>query len=429
MMRKIGVLAIVLPFVLISVSLDGYTKGIMAGFAKVDITAPTGGINMGYSSAKPTDGVHDPVFAKVLILQSTDTTAALVSWDVCEFQSPWLRDQMEAVGVDHLLMLSTHTHASQNLNQKDFPSEDTPWRRTVEERILETIIKAKQDLFPAYIAAGQGSIQLGYNRLVRQPEGHAITHFENPERIPYGPVDPTVSVLRITDDTGAVRVILVQYACHPVVLGPRNRKISADYPGVMCREVEQHIGGDAQCMFVQGGAGDINPLFLARTGDPELDFPIVETMGKLLAEEVNKTFDRMKSIQGKSDQFACASKVITVDHRWESDKTMQLGVTSILINDDIGIITMPGEPFVDFQFQIRERSTLPFTLLFGYCDESYQDWPWYIPDLESAARGGYGASDTTLPEVGAGEHLVNQGLAQLYKMQGLLKSKPQRHIR
>ena len=51
----------------------------------------------------------------------------------------------------------------------------------------------------------------------------------------------------------------------------------------------------------------------------------------------------------------------------------------------------------------------------------------YLPDLQSGARGGYGASDTTQAEVGAGESLVNAGLVQLYSLQGRLKSAPQRH--
>ncbi len=413
---------------LFTVSIESNAQAIYAGLAKTDITAPLGGKTMGYSSAKPTDGVHDPVSAKVLILKSDQSTVALVSWEVCEFQSPWLRDRMGDIGIDRLLLLSTHTHASQHLDQEDFPSKEKPWRRTVEERILEAIKEAKKDLFPAYFTAGYGSIQLGYNRLVRQPEGHAITHFENPERIPYGPVDPTVGVLRMSDKSGAVRAVLVNYACHPVVLGPKNRKISADYPGVLCREVEAKYGGDAQCLFFQGGCGEINPLILARTGDPEADFPLVETMGKLLAEEVLDVLKRMESKKGKSDAFLSASKVIEVNQRFEPEKTMKLGVTSLLINGEIGVLTMPGEPFQEFQIQIREKSRLPYAFLFGYCDDSYQDWPWYIPDLESAVRGGYGASDSTLPEVGSGERLVNQGLVQLFELRGMLKPKSQRHV-
>ncbi|MFT4641634.1 MAG: hypothetical protein ACI8T1_004977 [Verrucomicrobiales bacterium] len=51
-----------------------------------------------------------------------------------------------------------------------------------------------------------------------------------------------------------------------------------------------------------------------------------------------------------------------------------------------------------------------------------------MPDLMSAARGGYGASVTTDAAVGTGERLLNLGMSQLYQMRGMLKDSPQRHI-
>ncbi len=95
----------------------------------------------------------------------------------------------------------------------------------------------------------------------------------------------------------------------------------------------------------------------------------------------------------------------------------------------LNIVTMPGEPFHKFQTDARERAGLPHVFFFGYCNASPDPWPSYMPDLESAARGGYGASDPTRAEVGAGERLLNQALAQLYTLQGRLKPKAVRHIR
>ncbi|RJP22448.1 MAG: hypothetical protein C4527_21780 [Candidatus Omnitrophota bacterium] len=413
---------------LLSGAPDLDAAAIYAGLAKVDITPPIGGQTTGYSSAKPTDGIHDPLYAKALVLQSGEKSLAIVTWDSCVFTSPWLHEQMPDMGIDHLLLLNTHTHAGQNLNQGDFPSAEKPWRKTVEERTLAAIQEARQNLFPAYFAAGKGSIQLGYNRLVRQPEGHALTHFENPERIPYGPVDPTVGILRITDEKKAVRAVIVNYTCHPVVLGPQNRKISADYPGVMRDVVEKRLGAGVECIFVQGGCGDINPLIMARTGNPDEDFPLVESMGNLLADEALNTLKRIENLDGKSDELLFKNKKITVNHRWEAEETVPVSVTSLLINGEIGVVTMPGEPHHQYQVDLREKAALPHTFFFGYCDDAGFDWTGYIPDVETAARGGYGASDTTKVEVGTGERLLNQGLVQLYEMRGMLKGKPQRNI-
>ena len=300
------------------------------------------------------------------------------------------------------------------MRQDDFPSPEKPWRRTVEERILAAVAEAQKNLFPAHFAVATGELQLGYNRLVRQPEGHAVTHFDNPERIPYGPVDPTVTVMRLTDATDAVRLVLVAYACHPVVLGPRNSKISAGYPGVLRAMIEDGVGNDAKCVSLQGGAGDINPLMVPRSKEPQEDFAFVKTMGTLLGDKVLAILERMKAVKGRSDSLDVRSKIIEVDHRFIAQNSVTLGVSSLLINCEIGIVTMPGEPFHLFQEYLRDRAALPHTLFLGYCSNGGYPWPSYVPDLMSAARGGYGASDTTDAAVGTGERLLNLGVSQLY---------------
>ena len=100
----------------------------------------------------------------------------------------------------------------------------------------------------------------------------------------------------------------------------------------------------------------------------------------------------------------------------------------MLINGEIGFVTMPGEPFHKFQQDLRELSELPFTFFMGYtCNADYR-WPSYLPDVLSAAYGGYGASETTRAEVGAGERLLHRGVAQLYRLQGRLKDRPMRQV-
>ena len=399
---------------------------VLVGLSQTDITPPPGGLTTGYASAKPTDGIHDPVTARVVLLKSEQSYIALVSCDLCIFNSSWLHEQMTTLGIDRLLLMNTHTHAGPKMSQDDFPSVDKPWRKTVEERIVAAIKQAQSSLFVGYFAASESQIQLGYNRLVQRGD-FSVTHFENPERIPYGSVDTQVGVIRITDVSSKVRAVLVNYACHPVVLGPRNIKISADYPGVMRELVEDHFGGQVMCVFVQGAAGDINPLFLARGDDREKDFEVVQRMGAMLATEVLRAMTFINDTPGTSKNFACLSSETSFRHRFNTDETLVLGVSTLLINDDIGIITMPGEPFHKFQRDIRDKSNVPHIYLFGYCCNGAYEWPSYLPDLTSAARGGYGASDTTKAEVGSGERLVNDGLVQLFKLQGRLKARPVRH--
>jgi neutral ceramidase len=401
---------------------------VMAGVAVVDITPPVGGHLIGYGSPNPTDGVQFPITARILLLESGATSVAIVVWDLCVHNSPWLHEQMAGLGIDRLLLLNTHTHAGPHIDEPDFPASGTTLRAGIEQKILAAIKEAKQQMFPASFTVGHGSLQLGYNRLVRQPDGFTLTHFDNPERIPYGPVDPTVDVLRITDDGGAVRAVVVNYACHSVVLGFANRKLSADYPGAMRAEVESKLGGNAVCIFVQGAAGEINPLMQARSDDRASDLPVVERMGKALAGEVMSVLNQLGSRAEKGERLALESTMLTVPHRWEPSRTIKAGVTTMLLNSDIGIILFPGEAFQQFGLDWRRKAGVRHPLFFGYCSDSAEPWVGYIPDIESAARGGYGASDGTQVAVGTGERLLNEGLRQLYTMQGRLKSAPQRHL-
>ena len=86
-------------------------------------------------------------------------------------------------------------------------------------------------------------MQLGYNRLLLRDDGRARALFDNLERIPYGPVDPEFTLLRIEDMKGTARALVVHYACHAVVLGPTSCQWSADWPGAMVAKVEAAIPG------------------------------------------------------------------------------------------------------------------------------------------------------------------------------------------
>jgi len=95
-----------------------------------------------------------------------------------------------------------------------------------------------------------------------------------------------VQVRRVVD--GQPLATLVNLACHATVLGPKNSAVSADWPGVMRREVEAAIGG--RCLFLQGAAGDLNPKH--EWGDDDL--AAMEQLGRQVAEEVSKVAESLE---------------------------------------------------------------------------------------------------------------------------------------
>jgi hypothetical protein len=96
---------------------------------------------------------------------------------------------------------------------------------------------------------------------------------------------------------------------------------------------------------------------------------------------------------------------------------MELPVTTLLVNKELAFMTMPGEPFVEFQTQWRARTPLPNSYFIGYTDGLFG----YFPTISAAVRGGYGANSTaTQVEVGTGERLLDAGLISLYELLGKL---------
>ena len=399
-----------------------------AGVASVEITPSTLMPMYGYANRRcgPANGTHDPLMAKVLVLEAGASRMAIVTFDLGSIVAPNLQQEIASkLNIPTVLLAASHTHSAPAfLPYGSAPATDDTakaYLAEIEAKVFKAVQEASQSMFPAKLNVGRGAIQLGYNRLLLRDDGRARALFDNMERVPHGPVDPEFTLLRVDDAEGRSRALLVHYATHAVVLGPSNCKYSADYPGVLQRTVEAQIPG-SQVMFVQGGAGDINPLFMARSGKEDDDFRVVQKMGEHLAAEVlraNKTVQPVAagSIQAKSE-------LLTFADRWEKDKSLEVGITTVLIGPHIAIATLPGEPMHKLQTTWKSQADVPHALFYGYTFSNGGTWAGYIPDLRTAAYGGYGADASTRIEVGAGERIMQRHLINLYGLRGLWRDAP-----
>ena len=234
------------------------TPGVLyAGVATIDITPPDGITLSGYGERSDikSKGIHDPIYIKVLVLEVDGNRFAIISCDLINYYNKTVLDvAREKYNIPHVLISFSHTHGGPNL------SDSKAYAVTVEKAMIDGLGKAVDNMFPAKISAGSKSFpQLGYNRITNR--GDQICLWRNYERIPYGPVDPRVGIIKVEDYEGNPRIILMNYACHPVVNG-HTLYVSADYPGIASRKVEENFGKNAVCMFIQGGAGDVNPMFM-----------------------------------------------------------------------------------------------------------------------------------------------------------------------
>ena len=89
------------------------------------------------------------------------------------------------------------------------------------------------------------------------------------------------------------------------------------------------------------------------------------------------------------------------------------------------IATFPGEPFIQLQLDWKKKVEVAHPFLFGYTWHR-GTWPNYVPDIKSAALGGYGAdqSNPKMIEVGSGEAVMNKHLENMYRLTGLMREEP-----
>jgi len=421
-----------------------------AGVAKVDITPPAGVQMWGYfDRLAGAQGTLDPLYARVLVLEVGEKRLALVDLDYGRTFGPASIERIRAsarqsCGISYVLVQATHTHAGPVI-MDEYVSGAPAWESAAIEKIGKAIEDAHAHAVEARLGTGYGETYIGYNRRRLNPDGTVTMFWRNQTRVPTAPVDPTVSVLRVDASEGTPLAVLVNYACHPVVFGPDNLQFSADFSGVMTKTVEQAFGSSPPlCFFLQGAPGDIN-VYDATTPLREDAVGKRDWSGRHLGEEAARVAKTIKTEAAAEPSLEFVEDSLPFHLRWNLEKFQQglvtafgadflntfapkiradwqLPVATLLINKRLAVMTMPGEPFVDFQINWRDRCPVPDAFFLGYANGYYG----YFPTLKAASEGGYGAAGaTTWIEVGAGERMVDHALVRTYELLGRLVDTPE----
>jgi hypothetical protein len=422
-----------------------------AASAKADIT-PQDSVDLwGYSDRKgPSIGTHDPLFAKVLLLDVAPQRLALVTLDLGR---PFGVDSMETVrrrvkgsaGVEQVFFFASHTHSGPFINDKYRDGKRPAWEERALDRISAAIEQAAGRLEPATIGVGEGEALIGHNRRYIRPDGTVKMLWRNATKTPTHPVDPRVGILRIDGRDGRVLAVLVNYACHPVIFGPDNLKYSADWPSAMAAVVEPALGDGTVCLFLQGAAGDINPYFDKMRLDEDAEKLMQET-GREVGREALRVARSITPKPPEKPELQFALDTRHFKPRYDADtllaqlksqlkseiieryrgylaNPLDCPVTALLINRQIALVGMPGEPFVEFGLAFRDRCPAAFSFFAGYAN----GYHGYFPTIRAAVEGGYGAEGVvSRAEVGAGEGMLDTGLIRIYTMLGRLHQLPQR---
>ena len=380
-------------------------------------------------------GVHDHVYARAVVLDNGLTSAALVSVDASGVNSLAARRRIEketGIPFERILVSATHTHNAVAINAAAVvPPQPAasgapanlraPTAQSVafgvgaENAVVEVVRQAKANLQPGKIglAAGRADINVNRNEFVgdRWKTG----------RDPTGPSDKTVWVMRFDNAAGEPIALFVNYAAHPLVLGPDNDLITGDMPGAMSRFVESYYKDKAVALFAQSASGDQNLIASSWDLDDKLThkvrepgeqgFQIADALGRILGEEAIRAGDTIRngsstaSIWSTSAEPTCpagrsANQGAQPPASTGAARATPIDMTLLMINN-IALAAVAAEVFTNIYYHLRQDSPLTNTMMVTITNGSVS----YIADDAAYGVGKFGARSGS-PFQGCGEATI-----------------------
>ena len=356
------------------------------------------------SSLRP----DDHLMATALVLSDGNTTIALVSVDVTNIygggvggQHNWVKEVNDALSssghpqIDYLSITATHDHSGPS------DTDAGPQIPLVLEAVKKAVANARERLEPAEIAYASGPARSAFSRIVRTSESSAsmeqwvYCHGEfsgdqmealNNHRAahPLDHVDDTVRVAQVRSISGRPIATIVNYAAHAVTEGdegilPWNTQVTADYPGILRRSVEEVIGGEV--VFLQGAAGDINPWCGLAPNQAGID------AGRGVAGIISDEIINLLRDQPLQFQRDVPLRVRTYQIQpiwsigefpvglggWHVDR---VNVAAIRLANGLTLVTAPGEIFNPYARSLQSLPGYGEVMFAGYTNDAIG----YVPD-------------------------------------------------
>ena len=257
---------------------------LLAGAARADITDYEAG------------PANDPLFAKALVLRDAATTLVFVTVDAVALGEighikndylPTVRARLQqemGIAPEHVLINTSHCHGVV--------------RADVAERTVQAVKDTCAKMVPVRAGAGTGhEDRIMENRRLRLKDGsegdvrhaYALPPDEAVEAV--GPVDPEIGILRLDRLDGGTLAVLYNFACHPIQGVPSGAN-TADITGFASRVIEGNLPEGATALFLQGCAGDVNPVLYKDVEHPRDAEPLGNLLGLSVLKALRETVCR-----------------------------------------------------------------------------------------------------------------------------------------
>lgn len=270
-----------------------YANVYRAGSERADITPPLGLPCLGFRPRHmPMRGVHDPLYAKAVVIEGEGQTAAIVQVDGIgidngilgpgrHFTNEVKRRIREETGIreDAILLSWTHAHST---------PETVGFRPLLQAEGANEWLEEVMNQIVMIVKRAAGSMaEVSMRTAVSIVEGVAVNRRG-------GQVDSEMTVIVfecLNQDCGG-DIMIVHYACHPVIVQVQEL-ISADFVGGMTEHVLRELPNVKEMMFIQGACADINPI-CGNSGS----WSDVTMVGHRLGREAVELYKRQREVNG-----------------------------------------------------------------------------------------------------------------------------------
>jgi hypothetical protein len=441
---------------------------LQAGLAVVDITPPVPYRMCGYFNERLSTGVHDPLCAKALVLRQGDRQLAMVYCDLVgvsadiSIRAREAAEKKTGIAKDSILIACTHTHTGPLFRcaLRDYfheqsiakhgsdPYEKVDYVAMICDGIAQAISRAQGALRPVSLSAGVANEPgLSFNRRFHLKDGSVVFNPGklNPNIVRVaGPIDPEVGIVLVRDAADSRPLgSLTVFALHLDTLS--GTLYSADFPYWLEQSLRENLGGSFVSLFGNGTCGDINHInFMSAHAQPG-GGPETKRIGQSLAARVNGEIPKLKAVarprlgvrtetvlaplqKYSPEEIAWAkasmAKIGTdklsfldqvkaykiMDLQCKSDP-LPIFVQAFRLSDDVALVALPGEVFVELGLAIKKASPFAQTMVV----ELAHDCPDYVPTRKAFAEGSYETVNSRI-QPGGGEMAVEAAIRLLKQL-------------
>ncbi|MCA8988481.1 MAG: neutral/alkaline non-lysosomal ceramidase N-terminal domain-containing protein [Planctomycetaceae bacterium] len=419
---------------------------LQAGTAAVDITPQQFPINMpGGFSANMAESVHDPFFARAVVLSDQQTTIAMVLVDNLGVDPAVIEEAKQLAAAEttiprqNMLVCSTHTHSGPPSSGSSGAAPEVAYRPLLTRGIADSIIQAYQQLQPAQVEFSSADLPeevfnrrwfLKPGKMQANPFGKMDLVKMNPPRSPdvlerpAGPTDPEITILSVLDDKQRSLALFANYSLHYVGATPRGQ-LSADYFGEFSRLMPSRLRTNEKfvAMMSNGTSGDINNIPFGTTRPPRETFEQIRIVAQKAADTAWTAFEKIEQHQSKvslamlerkvelkyrrpsEEEIAFAKHVLELKDEAEIAKLPRLAdayarrtmsaaereedsveviLQAIRIGNDV-VLGIPFETLVEIGLELKARSPFENTMVIGLANGRYG----YLPTPHQHRLGGY----------------------------------------